>query len=194
MSRHFICTFKNYFGGKEMNIDLSKYLTNKDVTISNNDFDMETLKKDVYNGYTKNEDIKPPKDMVSKADFDKLQSDYSTLEASYTNQTKVLSETNDKMARVSLESKLVRKGFDEKDFDEVVKLRTSLYGDEKDDQKAVDSIAEKFKDTYFKKQEPTFNKAPNEGGLKAGNQQDSGKRIEVTRKTSIKDLIIPVTK
>lgn len=178
-----------------MNIDLNKYLTNKDITLSNSDFDMKALQKDVYNGYTKNEDIKPPKDMVSKADFDKLQSDYASLEASYTNQTKVLSETNDKMTRVSLESKLVRKGFDEKDFDEVVKLRTSLYGDEKDDQKAVDSIAEKFKDTYFKKQaEPTFTKAPNEGGMKTTNQQDTGKRIDVNRKTSIKDLIVPVTK
>lgn len=178
-----------------MNIDLTKYLTNKDITVTNDDFDLKKLEKDLYNGYTKNEDIKPPKDMVDKSVYEKLQNDYSTLEASYTNQTKVLSETNDKMARVSLENKLVRKGFDEKDFDEIVKLRTSLYGDEKDDQKAVDSIAEKFKDTYFKKQaEPTFNKAPNEGGMKSNNSEDKGKRVEVNRKTSIKDLIVPVTK
>lgn len=183
-----------------MNIDLTKYLKNKDVKIKNEDFDMEAMAKDVYNGYTKNEDIKPPKDMVSKADFDQLQTDYSNLETTYNNTIKTLNDTNDKMARVSLESKLVRKGFKEEDFDEVVKLRNSLYADEKDDQKAVDSIAEKFKNTYFadsKKQTTNvFTPAPNEAGLNGANNNTNGggNPIKVTRNTSIHDLMIPVTK
>ena len=179
-----------------MNIDITKYLKNKDVKVKNEDFDFEAMSKDVYKGYTKNEDIKQPKDMVNKADFDKLQSDYTELENNYNTTVKTLSDTNDKMARVSLESKLVRKGFKEEDFDEVVKLRNSLFADEKDDQKAVDSIAEKFKNTYFADVKTnTYNPAPNEAGINSNNQNNNaGKDIKITRTTSLKDLIIPVTK
>ena len=181
-----------------MNIDITKYLKNKDVKITNDDFDFNAMEKDLYKDYTKNSDIKPPKDMVSKADYDKLQTDYSALETNYNNTIKTLNDTNTKMARVSLESKLVRKGFEEKDFDEVVKLRNSLYADEKDDQKAVDAIAEKFKNTYLQETDNKGNNytpAPNEAGMSGKNANDNaGKDIKITRNTSIKDMMIPVTK
>lgn len=184
-----------------MNIDLTKYLKNKDVKLKNEDFDLDAMSKDLYNGYTKNEDIKPPVDMVSKADFEKLQRDYTTLEGNYNTTVKTLSDTNSKMARVSLESKLVRKGFKEDQFDEVVKLRNSLYAEEKDDQKAVDSIAEKFKNTYFadsnKPNNLPYTPAPNEGGMqnKGAGSGNAGNDIKITRKTSIRDLnVSPVQK
>ena len=182
-----------------MNLDITKYLKNKDITISNDDLDLDKMSKDLYKGYTKNSDIKEPdySGYVKKEDFDKLQSDYTTLENNYNNQTKILSDTNEKMARVSLESKLVRKGFKEENFDEVVKLRNSLYADEKDDQKAVDSIAERFKNTYFaqEKSSTPFTPAPNEnGGVNGGNNGSQGKDIKISRSTSIKDLMVPVTK
>lgn len=180
-----------------MNIDLNNYLKNKEVKINNDDFDFDAMQKDLYNGYTKNEDIKPPKDMVSKEDYTNLQKSYTELENNYNNTVKTLSDTNDKMARVSLESKLVRKGFKEEDFDEVVKLRNSLYAEEKDDQKAVDGIAEKFKNTYFasetKIDEPKtpFTPAPNESGLNGAKNSDKKETdIKITRKTSLKDLMI----
>nr|DAF46628.1 MAG TPA: hypothetical protein [Siphoviridae sp. ctqwY3] len=180
-----------------MNIDLTKYLKNKDVKLKNEDFDLDAMSKDLYNGYTRNEDIKPPTDMVSKADYDKLQSDYTALESNYNTTVKTLSDTNSKMARVSLESKLVRKGFKEDQFDEIVKLRNSLYADEKDDQKAVDSIAEKFKNTYFADSKSSNNgtpytPAPNEGGIQnKGTSGKEGHDIKITRKTSIRDLNVP---
>ena len=179
-----------------MNLDITKYLKNKDITISNDDLDLEKLSSDLRKGYTKNSDIKEPdySGYVKKEDFDKLQSDYTTMETNYNNQTKVLSDTNEKMARVSLESKLVRKGFKEENFDEVVKLRNSLYADEKDDQKAVDSIAERFKNTYFAEEKPTYTPAPNENGGVNGNNGSKTNDIKITRNTSIKDLILPVTK
>lgn len=180
-----------------MNLDITKYLKNKDITISNDDLDLDKMSKDLYKGYTKNSDIKEPdySGYVKKEDFDKLQSDYTTLENNYNNQTKILSDTNEKMARVSLESKLVRKGFKEENFDEVVKLRNSLYADEKDDQKAVDEIAEKFKNTYFAEEQKTpFTQAPNENGGVNGNNGSKSNDIKITRNTSIKDLFIPVTK
>ena len=180
-----------------MNLDITKYLKNKDITISNDDLDLEKLSSDLRKGYTKNSDIKEPdySGYVKKEDFDKLQSDYTTMETNYNNQTKVLSDTNEKMARVSLESKLVRKGFKEENFDEVVKLRNSLYADEKDDQKAVDSIAERFKNTYFAQENKTpYTPAPNENGGVNGNNGSKTNDIKITRNTSIKDLFIPVTK
>lgn len=182
-----------------MNLDITKYLKNKDITISNDDLDLDKMSKDLYKDYTKNSDIKAPdySGYIKKEDYDKLQTDYATLETNYNNTIKTLGETNDKMARVSLESKLVRKGFKETDFDEVVKLRTSLFADEKDDQKAVDQIAEKFKNTYFaqeKKQDNVFTQAPNENGGVSGNNGNTGKEIKITRSTSINDLLIPVTK
>ena len=179
-----------------MNLDITKYLKNKDITLSNDDLDLEKLSSDLRKGYTKNSDIKEPdySGYVKKEDFDKLQSDYTTMETNYNNQTKVLSDTNEKMARISLESKLVRKGFKEENFDEVVKLRNSLYADEKDDQKAVDSIAERFKNTYFAEEKPTYTPAPNENGGVNGNNGSKTNDIKITRNTSIKDLILPVTK
>lgn len=181
-----------------MNLDITKYLKNKDITIGNDDLNLDAMEKDLYKGYTKNSDIKAPdySGYVKKEDFTKLQKDYTTLETNYNNTIKTLGETNDKMARVSLESKLVRKGFKEENFDEVVKLRNSLYADEKDDQKAVDQIAEKFKNTYFaqEKEETPFTQLPNENGGVNGNNGNTGKELNITRMTSIKDLFVPVTK
>ena len=108
-----------------MNFDITKYLKNKDITISNDDLDVSAMEKYFTQGYTKNSEIKKPdySGYVKKEDYTKLQGDYTSLETNYNNTVKTLGDTNDKMARVSLESKLVRKGFKDEDFDEVVKLR-----------------------------------------------------------------------
>ena len=177
-----------------MNIDITKYLKNTDITLSNDDLDLNKLSNDLRKGYTKNSDIEKPdySGYVKKDDFDKLQKDYTNLENNYNTTIKTLNDTNEKMARVSLETKLVRKGFKEENFDEVVKLRNSLYAEEKDDQKAVDQIAEKFKNTYFaeaKKVTP-YTPAPNENGVNGGNNGSQGNDIKITRTTSIKDLFI----
>lgn len=167
-------------------IDLTKYLKNKDIKFTNEDFDLDKLEKE-FN--------KPSDNMVSKEDYTKLQNDYASLEANYNNTVKTLSDTNDKMSRVSLESKLVRKGFDEKDFDEVVKLRNALYGDEKDDSKAIDLIADRYRETYFKttnqanNNQSIFNKAPNESNLNGANNRDLSP-LKVERNTSIKQLLV----
>lgn len=182
-----------------MNFDITKYLKNKDITISNDDLDISAMEKDFTKGYTKNSEIKKPdySGYVKKEDYTKLQGDYTSLETNYNNTVKTLSETNDKMTRLSLENKLVKKGFKEENFDEVVKLRNSLYADEKDDDKAIDEIVNRFKNTYFpeaeKKNNIPFTQAPNEGGIN-GNNANTGKDIKITRGTSIKDLMIPVTK
>jgi hypothetical protein len=187
-----------------MKIDLSKYLINKDTTVNNEDFDLEKLSKDmskdILKGYVKESEVEKPdySNYVPKADYDKLQGDYSTLETNYNNQTKVLSDTNDKVARISLENKLVKKGFKEADYDEVIKLRQNLYSEEKDDDKALDAIASRFKGTYMADKETTtqYTKAPNEAGMSGKGSTNGGNenKPNITRNTSIKDLMIPVTK
>ncbi len=178
-------------------MNIEKYLKNKELKISNDDFDMEAMQKDFVKGYTKNSDIEKPdySGYVKKEDFDKLQTDYTTMENNYNTTVKTLSDTNDKMTRISLENKLVKKGFDEKDFDDVIKIRSSVYADEKDDQKAIDNIAEKYKGTFFaNKQQTPYTPAPNESGVNGGNNGSQAKDIKITRTTSIKDLFVPVTK
>ncbi len=169
-----------------MNLKLKNYLTNKDLKITNDDFDIEKLQQDLYKDYVKKEDVdKQIKDATSntiaKSDFEKLQKDYSTLEENYNNQTKILNDTNEKMKKVNFENKLTRKGFQEKDFDDIEKIRNSVYGDEKDDNKAIDEIATKFKNTYFPN-----NIAPNEPVVNS----TEGKDIKISRNTSINDLLI----
>lgn len=177
-----------------MKLKLKDYLINNDLKITNDDFDMEKLEKDLYNGYTKNDEVEKKiktttSNMVSKDDFDKLQNDYATLETNYNNQTKVLSDTNDRMTRVNFENKLTRKGFKDKDFDEVIKIRNSVYSDEKDDNKALDEIAERYKGTYFPDENSSANysQAPNESMTNNSNQTNE---VKISRNTSIKDLLI----
>ena len=177
-----------------MNIDLSKYLKNKEVEVNNDDFNLEKLSKDLLKGYVKESEVEKPdySGYVAKADFDKLQSDYSTLENNYNTTVKTLSDTNDKMARVSLESKMVRKGFKDADFEEVAKLRTSIYADEKDDQKAIDIIAERYKNTFFEAEvKSPYTPAPNEAGIKGNgaNQVHTDKDIVITRNTPLKNFM-----
>lgn len=177
-----------------MSLKMKNYLTNKDITISNDDFDIEKLEADIRKGYTSDDEVdkrikSSTEGLINKADYDKLQKDYTELKSNYDNQTKVLSDTNEKMARVNFENKLTRKGFKEDNFDEVIKIRNSVYADEKDDNKAIDEIADRFKDTYFPttRVEEKYSQAPNEAPISGENKP---KDIKISRNTSIKDLLI----
>ena len=81
---------------------------------------------------------------------------------------------------------MVSLGFEEKDFDEVSKLRSSLYAEEQDDKKALSQIMDKFKGTYGKV-ETTTPVVPNETGFNS-NQTTTPVEPKITRKTSIADL------
>lgn len=77
-----------------MNFDITKYLKNKEITISNDDLDVSAMEKDFTQGYTKNSEIKKPdySGYVKKEDYTKLQGDYANLETNYNNTVKTLSE------------------------------------------------------------------------------------------------------
>ena len=67
-------------------------------------------------------------------------------------------------------------------------MRTSLYGEEKDDDKAISQIKEKFKDTYFPT--PTTEPTKAKDDLPLKNESVEPKAPVVTRHTSIKDIML----
>lgn len=174
-----------------MNIDITKYLKNKDVKIKNEDFDFDAMEKDVYKGYIKESEA--GKGMVKKSDFDDLTTRYAELETNYNNTIKTLDDTNGKLSKVSLEKTMISKGFKEEQFEKVAKMRSSLYGDEKDDVKAIDNIATEFKATFFPETQnanPGAN-IPNETGFNGnagGSSNGNGVDIKITRDTSLRNL------
>lgn len=178
-----------------MNIDLTKFVKNKDLKFSNDDFDLEGLESAIRKGYTADSDVaskikNATKDMVSKDEYNKVQKDLSEMKSNYDNTVKTLNDTNEKMSEISFNSKLAENHFNRKDYAEVREIRNSIYKDVKDDDEAIKSIAEKFKGTYFPESKTEdFNKAPNESGLNKGNT-DQGKEIHITRNTRIRDLLI----
>lgn len=169
-------------------MDIKKYLTNKDIEVTNDDFNIEKLQNDLTKGlytedYLKEELAKAKKgyDDETKSLNEKLatlQTEYDSLTNKYAEQTQNLKDKN--LLNVMLEQ-----GFKSSSFDEVSKLRTSLYGDEPDDTKAVQKVKEHFGKVYF---ETTKEQAPNEGSFNAKNSNE-GQDIVITRNTSLSQLI-----
>lgn len=174
-------------------MDITKYLTNKDIQLSNEDFNLEKLEKDLRKGYVLESDkenaIKEAISNNSKESTSKyveLENKYNELEKSYnslqerdTNHTKTISGLN-------LRMNLMKEGFPSDKLDEVANLRSSMFAEETDDSKAIGMIKEKFGATYFPKTESTV-EVPNEQPLVQGKVENH--EINVTRKTSIKDLM-----
>ena len=167
-------------------MDIKKYLTNKEVVLTNDDIDLDKLTNDLRKGYEPTSEVEAKiksavdeANKVSKSAFDDLQGKYDDIEKRNTDLT-------DRVKKVSLERTMVEYGFNKDQFDEVSKMRSSLYGEESDDDKAISQIKEKFKDTYFPtpKEEPVKPK----DDLPLGNSVQEPKEIKVTRTTPIKNL------
>lgn len=169
-------------------MDIKKYLTNKEIEITNDDVDFTKLQKDLTKGmYTEDElqaeltKVKEGYATDSKSLNEKLatlQTDYDSLSNKYAEQSQTLKDKN--LLNVMLEQ-----GFKSSSFDEVSKLRTSLYGDEPDDTKAVQQVKEHFGKVYF---DDPKEQAPNEGSFEA-KKGDEVKNIVITRKTNLSQLM-----
>ena len=173
-------------------MDISKYLTNKDIQLSNDDINLEKLEKDLRKGYVleseqesaiKNALETSKKESTSK--YAELETKFNELEKSYN----ALEERNSSITTsnddLRLQVEMVSQGFDKEKFGEIAQLRKTLYAEEKDNAKAISMIKDKFGATYF----PQTNKieVPNEGSF--GNTSTENHEINITRKTSIKDLM-----
>lgn len=169
---------------------IEKYLTNKDINITNDDIDVARLIKDLQQGMVSEETLNAKLEEAQKSWQEKSSKDYADLESKYNELEKRNGDLTTSNAQLKLENIMTREGFKEEDFKEISKLRNSLYEEEKDDVKAIQEIKEKYKSTYFQEEEKTpFTPAPNETGVK-GNSVGNSEPIEITRKTSLKDLLI----
>lgn len=169
------------------NMDIKKYL-NKDVEISNEDIDIERLTNDLRKGYVVEKDYqeKMQKDFDTKLETEKkeltskvasLQNDFDSLTTKY-NEAVNQNKTN------SLKVAILQNGFRAEDTDEVVKLRTTMYQDITDDNEALNKVKERYKQVYFDTKVDT---APNEPKMNTTPPVEH--KIEITRNTSIKDLL-----
>lgn len=173
-------------------MDISKYLKNKEVQVSSDDFDIEKLEKDIRKGYVLSEEVDKARNEITKEfttkyttleeEKNKLEKSYADIEARNTELTTNSRALEQKVEMVSL-------GFKKEDLDEVSKLRNSVYAEEQDDIKAFTSIKERYGSTFgFNKTEPQQPSVPNEPQFNANNKPQQ--EVKVTRNTSIKDLII----
>lgn len=171
-------------------MDIAKYRKNKELEISNDDFDIEKLEKDIRKGYVSSDEVENARSEALKESTGK----YSELEAKYSNLEKTFNDIQEKNVELTnangnlaLQVEMMGQGFPRDKFDEVSKLRSSLYADEKDDAKALGLIKENFNGTYFPKKEEDKS-VPNETNFNSGEAQKSNE-INITRKTSLRELL-----
>lgn len=169
-------------------MDIKKYIKNKDIEVTNDDFDIEKLENDLRKGYELSSEVEKKVtsaveevNKTSKSAYEELQSKYDDLEKRNTD----ITERNKTLA---LENVMTRAGFKDEDFKDVSAMRYSMFGEEKDDVKAIEGIKEKFKNTYFPT--PVTEPVKAKDDLPINNGSVEPKQPSVTRTTSIKDLLI----
>lgn len=178
-------------------MDISKYLTNKDVELSNDDINIEKLEKDIRKGYVLSGEVDAARKEATKeakkeatADYTALEEKYNKLEKSYNDIEARNTELTNSTKGLKLEVEMVAQGFKKEQLAEISALRNSLYKDEEDDAKAITQIKEKYKATYFPEEDSRKSvEVPNETNFNQ-QKQEAPKEINITRKTSLKDLII----
>ena len=172
-------------------MDINKYLLNKDVELSNEDINFAKLEKDIRKGYVLADEVDKARDEAVKegvSKFTELETKYNSLDKSFNDLQAKSVEQNDTISRLKLQNQMVLQGFKEEQFDEVSKLRATLFADEADDAKAISGIKEKFGSVYMEqKQEETKVEIPNENKLKA-EPTKVAEAPKITRRTSVKEL------
>ena len=167
---------------------IEKYLTNKDITLTNDDIDTAKLIKDLQQGMI-NESEADKRVEEAQKEWEKEHSkSLSELEEKYNELEKRNADLTTKNNELHLQNVMTREGFKEDQFNEISKLRTSIYAEE-DDETAIKNIKEKFKNTYFPEPEKVVTTpVPNEN--KINSEPKVQEPIKVTRNTNIKDLFL----
>jgi len=167
---------------------IEKYLTNKDITLTNDDIDTAKLIKDLQNGMINESEADKRLEEARKEWEKESTKNYSELEAKYNDLEKRNADLTSKNSELHLQNVMTREGFKEEQFDEISKLRTSMYAEE-DDETAIKNIKEKFKNTYFPEPEKDITPVvPNENKINTENTKQE--RIAVHRDTRIQDLFL----
>ncbi len=171
-------------------MDISKYLTNKDIQLSNDDINIEKLEKDIRKGYVLSDEVDKARNEALKentASYTELEEKYNKLEKSYADIETRNTELTNSTKGLKLQVEMVSQGFKKENLEEISALRNSLFKDEEDDAKAISMIKEKYKATYFPESEKKPD-VPNEDNFNSTAKPKE--EIKVTRRTSLKDLII----
>lgn len=169
-------------------MDIKKYLNNKDIELSNEDINFEKLEKDIRKGYVLSDEVETARAEALKestANYSALEEKYTKLEKSYNDLEARNTELTNHEKGLKLQVEMISQGFRKEDLDEVAKLRDSLFANEVDDTKAVSMIKERYGATYFPKTEVNI---PNETNFNKADVKPN--EINITRKTSLKDLVI----
>lgn len=170
-------------------MDISKYLTNKDIQLSNDDINIEKLEKDIRKGYVSSDEIEKTRKETLKentAHYTELEEKYNKLEKSYNDIETRNTELTNNTKGLKLQVEMVSQGFKKENLEEISALRNSLFKDEEDDAKAISLIKEKYKATYFPETEKKID-VPNETNFNSSSKPKE--EIKITRKTSLKDLM-----
>jgi hypothetical protein len=174
-------------------MDILKYITNKDVELSNDDFNIEKLTKDIRKGYVEEKEAKAEYEAEFKAKEDDyknqiadLTKKYADLENSFNGITEKYNTTTEALKSSNLTNTILKNGFNEADVEKVSKLRTGVFNEIEDDNEAVQNIKEQYGKVFF--EDPTT-KAPDEAGFNAKTNVSKDSEIVITRNTSIKNLI-----
>lgn len=167
---------------------IEKYLTNKDITLTNEDIDTAKLIKDLQQGMI-NESEADKRVEDARKEWEKESTrNFSELEAKYNDLEKRNADLTSKNSELHLQNVMTREGFKEEQFEEVSKLRTSIYAED-DDETAIKSIKEKFKNTYFPEPEKVVT-TPVPSENKINSEPQIKEPIKITRNTNIKDLFL----
>ena len=175
-------------------MDISKYVTNKDVQLSNDDINIEKLEKDIRKGYVLSDEVSKAVEETKKentAQYVELEEKYNKLEKTYNDIEARNTELTNNERELKLEVEMVSQGFKKEDLDEVIKLRNSIYQDEQDDSKAISQIKERYGATFFPKIETEVEKKieiPEES--KFAQPVKKTVDLDVGRKTNIRDIVI----
>lgn len=173
-------------------IDITKYIKNKDVTINQEDINIEKLANDLRKGYELSSEVDKriqsaveDANKVSKGAYSELETKTNELQSRYDDIEKRNTDIVERNKTLSLENVMIRQGFKDEDFKDVMSMRYSMYADEKDDAKAISSIKEKFKNTYF----PVVEQPKAKDSLPINSGSVEPPKPQVSRKTSIKDIL-----
>ena len=168
-------------------MDITKYLKNKEIQITNDDIDINSLTNDLRKGYVVEKDItdRLTKDFESQLNektkeltgkVANLQNDYDSLTTKY-------NESVNQNKTSSLKVAILSNGFKSDDIEEVAKLRTTMYSDVVDDNEALSKVKERYSKVYFDTQDV----APNEPKMNTTSVVEP--KPVITRNTSVKDLL-----
>lgn len=172
-------------------MNIEKYLKNKEDGITNENIDFDSLTNDLRKGYVPEKEVDSKIKSAVDTQLKESTQKYVDLESKYNDLEKRNTDLTEKNQTLSLEKTMIGQGFKEEQFEEISKLRKSLYADEKDDRVAIKNIADKFKDTYFPESKPSITPVPNEAGISVNKQENTpSPTISVNRKTKVSDLFM----